>query len=168
LSAVTTTAAIAEAAEEKGYYQSSSHTGDPFLSAVGLANIEIIEREGLLQNAVTQGDYLKESLLELGDRYEVIGDVRGVGLMLGVEVVTDRDSKRPGGQLATAISSYAFEHGLLLGHRPGGVVGGHVIRLLPPLTVRRDEVDEALEILEAAVAHAVETSAPEPGLPSWM
>lgn len=155
LSGLITTAEIADTVSERGYYQSSSHTGDPFLAAVGLANIRIIEEEGLLQNAAEQGAYLKARLEDLRDRYEIVGDVRGIGLMLGIEIVADKATRAPSGLLATAVSQYALEHGLLLGHRPSGAVSGNNIRLLPPLVVTRSEIDQALDILESAVQHAM-------------
>src|SRR5262249_42032299 len=141
LSGVTTTAKIADKVAELGYHQSSSHTDDPFLCAVGLANIEIIEREGLVENAALQGAYLKSALEAMRGKSEIVGDVRGIGLMLGIEIVTDKASKPPSGAHATAISQYCREHGLLLGHRPTGAVSGNIIRILPPLILRREEAD---------------------------
>ena len=160
LSGVTTTAEIADKAAELGYHQSSSHSDDPFLCAVGLANIEIIEREGLVDNAARQGEYLKNALEGLKRRYEIVGDVRGLGLMLGLEIVIDKESKMPSQPHAAAISRYCRDHGLLLGHRPTGAVSGNIIRLLPPLILQRPETDEALSILAAAIEHA-QASVPE-------
>jgi 4-aminobutyrate aminotransferase-like enzyme len=165
LSAVITTAEIADTVSARGYYQSSSHTGDPLLAAVGLANIRIIEEEGLLENAAAQGAYLKARLEDLRDRYEIVGDVRGIGLMLGIEIVADKTTRARAGDLATAISQYALEHGLLLGHRPSGAVSGNIIRILPPLTITRAEIDAALAILERAVQHAMATRGPARGGP---
>lgn len=157
LSAAITTAEIADTVSERGYYQSSSHTGDPFLAAVGLANIRIIEEEGLLQNAAAQGHYLKARMEDLHDRYEIVGDVRGIGLMLGIEIVEDKVTRAASGLLASAISRFALENGLLLGHRPSGAVSGNNIRILPPLVVTAREIDQALDILERAVQHATAT-----------
>lgn len=154
LSGLITTAEIADTVSERGYYQSSSHTGDPLLAAVGLANIRIIEEEGLLQNVAEQGAYLQARLEDLRERYEIVGDVRGIGLMLGIEIVADKATRAPSGLLATAISQYALGHGLLLGHRPSGAVSGNNIRILPPLVVTGGEIDEAMGILERAVQHA--------------
>lgn len=155
LSGVTTTRRIAERVAKLGFHQSSSHTDDPFLAAVGLANIEIIEREGLVDNAAREGAYLKRRLEELKDTYEIVGDVRGLGLMLGIEIVTDKASKTPPSRHATAISQYCRDNGLLLGHRPTGAVSGNVIRILPPLVLTREESDQALAILEAAIQYAL-------------
>jgi 2,2-dialkylglycine decarboxylase (pyruvate) len=154
LCGVTTTREIAERAAELGFHQSSSHTDDPFLCAVGLANIEIVERDGLVENAAKEGRYLKSALEELHRKYEIVGDVRGLGLMLGIEIVTDKASKTPSPLHATAISQYCRDHGLLLGHRPTGAVSGNVIRILPPFILTRPETNRALSVLEAALQHA--------------
>jgi 4-aminobutyrate aminotransferase-like enzyme len=157
LCGVTTTREIAHRAAELGFHQSSSHTDDPVLCAVGLANIEIVEREGLVQNAAEEGHYLKSALEELHRRYEIVGDVRGLGLMLGIEIVSDKESKTSSPLHATAISRYCRDHGLLLGHRPTGAVSGNVIRILPPFILTRAESDRGLAILEAAIQHAERT-----------
>jgi 4-aminobutyrate aminotransferase-like enzyme len=155
---VTTTPEIATRAAELGFHQSSSHTDDPFLCAVALANIEIVEREGLVENVAEEGAYLKSRLQEFQREYEIVGDVRGLGLMLGVEVVTDEQSKTASPLHATAISQYCRDNGMLLGHRPTGAVSGNVLRILPPFVIRREEADRGLAIMEAGIQHA-ETSA---------
>jgi 4-aminobutyrate aminotransferase / (S)-3-amino-2-methylpropionate transaminase / 5-aminovalerate transaminase len=90
-------------------------------------------------------------------KYRIVGDVRGLGLMLGIEIVNDKDSKIPSARHASAISQYCRDHGLLLGHRPTGAVSGNFIRILPPLILQRPEADEALAILDAAIAQAERT-----------
>ncbi len=154
LSGVTTTRKIADRVAERGYHQSSSHTDDPFLCGVGLAHIEILERERLVKNAAEEGRYLKDALDALLRQYEIVGDVRGIGLMLGLEIVSDKESKTPSPLHASAISQYCRDNGLLLGHRPTGAVSGNIIRILPPLILARAETDRALSILEAAIRHA--------------
>jgi 4-aminobutyrate aminotransferase-like enzyme len=169
LSGVTTTARIADKVAELGYHQSSSHTDDPFLCAVGLANIEIIEREGLVENAARQGAYLGEAFEAMRRKYGIVGDVRGLGLMLGIEIVTDKASRTPSARHAAAISQYCRDHGLLLGHRPTGAVSGNIIRILPPLILRRQEADEALAILDKAIAEAERNVEPQPSSgTAWM
>jgi 2,2-dialkylglycine decarboxylase (pyruvate) len=157
LCGVTTTRAIAERVAELGFHQSSSHTDDPFLCAVGLAHLEILEREGLVENAAREGQYLQDALEGLKRHYEIVGDVRGIGLMLGIEIVTDKASKTASPLHASAISQYCRDNGLLLGHRPTGAVSGNVIRILPPFTLSRAESDRGLAILEAAIQHAQRT-----------
>jgi 4-aminobutyrate aminotransferase-like enzyme len=166
---VTTTHEIADRVQELGYHQSSSHTDDPFLCAVGLANIEIIEEEHLVENAARQGEYLAQAFDEMKGRYEIVGDVRGIGLMLGLEIVSDPLTKTPSPQHASAISQYCRDHGLLLGHRPTGAVSGNIIRILPPLILSTSEADEALSILDAAIGHAQDTvQAPASTGTGWM
>jgi 2,2-dialkylglycine decarboxylase (pyruvate) len=157
LSAVTTTPEIAERVAELGFHQSSSHTDDPFLAAVGLAHIEILEREGLVENAAVEGAYIKGRLEQLKERYDIVGDVRGIGMMLGVEVVTDKASKTASALHASAISQYCRDYGMLLDHRPTGAVSGNVLRILPPLILRREDSDRAVAILDAAIQHAQAT-----------
>jgi 4-aminobutyrate aminotransferase-like enzyme len=169
LSGVTTTHEIADRVQELGYHQSSSHTDDPFLCAVGLANIEIIEEEHLVENAARQGEYLARAFDEMKGCYEIVGDVRGIGLMLGLEIVSDPLTKTPSPQHASAISQYCRDHGLLLGHRPTGAVSGNIIRILPPLILSTSEADEALSILDAAIGHAQDTvQAPASTGTGWM
>ncbi|RYC83368.1 hypothetical protein BFJ63_vAg13771 [Fusarium oxysporum f. sp. narcissi] len=157
LCGVTTTPEIADRVAELGYHQSSSHTDDPFLAAVGLANIEILEKENLVQNADVMGRYLKERFEKMQAEHEILGDVCGLGLMIGLEFVTDKASKTPAPLHASAISSYCRDNGLLLGHRPTGAVSGNNIRILPPLILNHEDADKALAIFEAAIVHAEKT-----------
>lgn len=102
-------------------------------------------------------------------RHEIVGDVRGIGLMLGIEIVTGKTSRTPSALHTSVISSYCRVYGLLIGHRPTGAVSGNIIRMLPPLILKREEEDEALAILEAAMQHAVKTvsGSPQAGT-GWM
>ena len=169
LCGVTTTPEIADRVAELGYHQSSSHTDDPFLAAVGLANIEILESEKLVQNADVMGQYLKAEFQKLQSRHEILGDVRGLGLMIGLEIVINKSSKTPSPLHATAISEYCRDHGLLLGHRPTGAVSGNNIRILPPLILNRAEADEALSIFRDAIRHPETTvEAQIPSSTAWM
>lgn len=147
LCAVIVSNELATALQEKRYYQSSSHTGDPLLSAAGYANLSIIQEEGLVENAARVGAYFKRGLLSMQERYEQIGDVRGRGLMLGFELVEDRTSKKPAGKLAERFGLECQARGLIVGHIPG-VVSEHYIRFLPPLNVTQVEVDRALDIMD--------------------
>ncbi|CEI63219.1 hypothetical protein FVEN_g241 [Fusarium venenatum] len=157
LCGVTTTPEIADRVAELGYHQSSSHTDDPFLAAVGLANIEILEREKLVQNAEVMGRYLKDEFEKIQAKHDILGDVRGLGLMIGLEIVQSKSSKYPSPQHASAISEYCRANGLLLGHRPTGAVSGNCIRILPPLTLTYEEAEEALSIFRDAVAYSEST-----------
>src|SRR3972149_9577892 len=134
---MTTTAAIAEAVEAKGHLQSSTHTGDPLLCATGLANIEIIETEGLVKNVAEVGAYFKAGLEEIMVNHRIVGDVRGLGLLLGMEIVKDKESKVSNVTGASGITLYCREKGLLLSHRPGLGAGENVIRISPPFIITR-------------------------------
>lgn len=122
--------------------------GNPLACAAALATINLIENE-YLENAAKVGEYTLDALHEIMVRHPHIGDVRGLGLMIGVEFVNDRKSKAPHEELRNRITDLAFERGLiLLG------CGKSVIRIAPPLSVSKAEVDEALTIFEESVTLA--------------
>ena len=131
-----------------------AHTGtfrgyQPALAA-GIAAVKVIQRDRVLDNVREQSSYTVGRLRELEGAYECIGDVRGVGLMLGIEIV-DPFSGEPDPELALAIQRGALERGLIL------ELGGRhdcVVRLLPPLNISRETIDQALSILEDALASA--------------
>ena len=127
----------------------STFGGNPVAIAAALKTIELLERE-LIENSAEVGAYLKGGLEKLMSKYECIGDVRGMGMMLGVEFVTDRTSKKPDPQLRDRVEMASFQRGLiLLG------CGANSIRWSPPLILSRDNVDVALEIFDEAIAASV-------------
>jgi 4-aminobutyrate aminotransferase len=120
----------------------NTYGGNPLACASALATIGVIEG-GALENAAAVGAYAREELLKLALRHPSIGEVRGKGLMIGVELVRDRATKERAAELRDAVSKLAFEHGLLiLG------CGKSSLRLTPPLVVTRAEMDEALAIFD--------------------
>jgi 4-aminobutyrate aminotransferase len=122
--------------------------GNPVCCAASLATIDLIEKQ-YLQNTREVGEYTLDSLAEIMARHPSIGDVRGIGLMIGVEFVMDKDSKTPAVALRDDIINLAFERGLLtLG------CGKSTIRIAPPLSTSKSEVDEALVIFEEAITLA--------------
>ncbi len=123
---------------------------DPLPAAVGLTVLEVVARERLVERACEAGARLRAGLEELQAEHECLGDVRGRGLLLGVEVVTDRASRKPAPELGAAVSRRCFELGLSMNivQLPG--MGG-VFRIAPPLTVSDAEVDLGVEILGEAV-----------------
>lgn len=153
LSAAITSAKIADEAVARGYKQSSSHTGDPLLCAVGLANIEIIEREGLIENVRKVGAHLRAGLERIASNSAVVGEIRGTGFLLGVEVVRDKETGEPNLEAIAAITGRARERGLLTGWWPSHHLAANIIRLMPPYTLTVAEADAALAILSEAVAH---------------
>jgi 4-aminobutyrate aminotransferase-like enzyme len=127
----------------------STFGGNPVTSVAAKATIEFIEEEQLLENADRVGSYFRSKLDELQQKYPVIGDVRGKGLMLGLELVKDRVSKEPAPTATTQLLERTREHGLLVGK--GGLYG-NVIRLSPMLNIGKTDVDEAVSILDKSFA----------------
>lgn len=123
--------------------------GNPVTSRAALATIEVIEQENLAHNARVVGDYLRERLMGLQERYDVIGDVRGLGLMQGLEFVQDRKTKEPHPQAVQRIFEETRKRGVLIGK--GGLYG-NVIRLGPPLIATKDNMDELVTALDEALA----------------
>jgi 2,2-dialkylglycine decarboxylase (pyruvate) len=150
LAAVVTTAEIEEAADERGFLFYTTHVSDPLPAAVGLKVLEIVERDGLAARAVEAGARLEAGLRRLQQRFACIGDVRGRGLLLGVEIVADRRTKEPAPELGARITKRCLELGLSMNivQLPG--MGG-VFRIAPPLTVSDGEIDLGLELLEKAI-----------------
>ncbi len=123
----------------------NTYGGNPISCTAALKTIELIERE-YLKNAEVTGQYTIDRLKELQQKYPSIGDVRGIGFMIGVEFVSDRESKEADADFRDRVVNLAFERGLLL-------LGcaKSVIRIAPPLSMTRAEVDEGLEIFEEAI-----------------
>jgi alanine-glyoxylate transaminase/(R)-3-amino-2-methylpropionate-pyruvate transaminase len=130
--------------------------GNPISMTQGLATLEVIDSENIQQNALKVGTHLKNRLLEVQERQPMIGEVRGMGLMLGVELVSDRQTKQPATQEAVDVVELCKERGLLVGK--GGLFG-NVLRIKPPMCLTRDDadfladcLDEVLDRMEAPVA----------------
>ena len=122
--------------------------GNPIACEAALATIDLI-REEYIQNAQKVGEYTLDALEEIKSRHQTIGDVRGIGLMIGMEFVSDLKLKSPAEELRDNIINLAFERGLLtLG------CGKSVIRISPPLSINKNEIDEGLEIMEEAITLA--------------
>ena len=115
---------------------------------VGLAVVRLIVADQLAERAKELGDYLMASLAELKQRYEVIGDVRGRGLLIGVELVVDRQSRRPAHELMQRVTARCLDLGLNI-NRAGGP--NAVWRIAPPLTIEETELDSAVTILDTAL-----------------
>jgi 4-aminobutyrate aminotransferase len=126
--------------------------GNPLSCAAALATLELVERE-YSANAASVGEYFIARLRELKERHPCIGDVRGRGLMIGMELVTDRTSKEPARALCDAVLTRAYHQGLLL-----LACGQSTVRFIPPLMINRAHVDEAMIMLEAALKEALAMS----------
>jgi 4-aminobutyrate aminotransferase len=126
--------------------------GNPLCCAAALATLELVERE-YAANAANVGEYFIARLRELQQRFPCIGDVRGKGLMIGMELVTDRASRTPARALCEAVLTRAFHNGLLLLS-----CGLSTVRFIPPLMINRGHVDEAMTMLETALTEALAKS----------
>jgi len=113
----------------------------------------VIQEKGLLEKASKLGAYIKERLEEFADRYDLIGDVRGIGLLMGVELVKDRKTKIPATEEAQRIRQYAYKKGLIIGS-VGRYGNRNVLRMTPHLVVTREQVDFGLEVLEESLRSA--------------
>jgi len=127
----------------------STFGGNPVSSAVGLAVIKVIEEDDLRTNARVVGDYFKQRLLELQEKHAVIGDVRGMGLMLGIELVKDRKTKEPNPEAVLKVFEETKRQGVLIGK--GGLYG-NVIRTGLMLNTTTESVDRLVEALDSGLA----------------
>jgi 4-aminobutyrate aminotransferase-like enzyme len=134
----------------------STFGGNPIATTAAKAVLDFIEEKNLLSNAAQTGAYLREKLNELQEKHSVIGDVRGMGLMQGVELVLDRKTKEPATALTAQVMEAARENRLLIGK--GGLFG-NVLRISPPLNVGKADVDEFAKMLDASLARC---AAPHP------
>jgi 4-aminobutyrate aminotransferase len=124
----------------------STFGGNPVSCAAAMAVLDIIKTEKLLDNATEQGNYIKKRLEEMKETHPMIGDVRGIGLMVGVEIVKDKDTKEVAPKATEEIMMECFRNGLAIVN-----CGVNVIRWMPPLTITRDLVEPSLEIFEKAL-----------------
>ena len=121
--------------------------GHPVAAAASLKNIEILERDGLVENSARMGTYLLEGLEELKEKHQIIGDVRGLGLLCGMEMVQDRETKEyfpPEAELGTRLTQGFWENGLILR-------GGNAMNPGPPLCVTTGEIDEIITGMDRAI-----------------
>lgn len=131
-------------------------SGNPLSCAVGAAVLRYIRGHGLIENAEAVGGYFKARLLELAERHAMIGDVRGMGLLLGVELVRDRESKEPfppAWGVGRRVGAATLERGLVSYPGAGtadGVAGDHLL-YAPPLVITREQVDEVVGILDESL-----------------
>lgn len=152
LAAVSTTAEIERGVREAGFLWLTTHLNDPLTAAVGCKVLEIVERDNIAQRAAERGEQLHAGLLRLKEKYWCIGDVRGIGLMQGIEIISDRETKAPGPEIGQAVSDRAIVMGLSCNvvNLPG--MGG-VFRLAPPVTVSAGEIDEGVKILDESFGY---------------
>jgi len=124
----------------------STFGGNPVCIAAALATLDVIDGEGLLRNAKDVGDHMLRRMAGWPKKHKIVGDVRGRGLMVGVEIVKDQTTREYGNAERDRVVVQAFEHGILfLGCGPS------TVRIAPPLIVTKDEADVAMDMLEEAI-----------------
>jgi alanine-glyoxylate transaminase/(R)-3-amino-2-methylpropionate-pyruvate transaminase len=143
LAAVLTTPKIAQSLVGKVHF--NTFGGNPVVTAVGKAVLEVIEKENLQANALKLGNYILAGLEKLKARHKIIGDVRGRGLLLGIEMVKDRVTKLPASTECAQVLENARELGLLIGK---GGLWGQTIRFAPPMCITQDDADFLLAVLD--------------------
>ncbi|MDH6180209.1 2,2-dialkylglycine decarboxylase (pyruvate) [Microbacteriaceae bacterium SG_E_30_P1] len=154
LAAVITSEEIEREAYERGFLFFTTHVSDPLVAAVGNTVLDVIERDGLVDRATQLGSRLREGLLGIQSRHPVVGDVRGRGLLQGIELFVDRDDPASSDALGVAVTRRCLELGLHMNivQLPG--IGG-TFRIAPPLTSTDGELDLGLGILEQAIDETV-------------
>ncbi|HUG12669.1 MAG TPA: aspartate aminotransferase family protein [Opitutaceae bacterium] len=147
LAAVVTTPEIAAVMAQRVHF--NTFGGNPIVSAIGTAVLEVIEKENMQANSLKLGDRILAGLESLKAKYPVIGDVRGKGLMLGIEFVKDRATKEPAKEACAQVVENARELGLLLGK---GGLWGQTIRFAPPMCINEADADFLLAVLDESIA----------------
>ena len=151
ISAVCTTADLAERAVRNGYFATRSHATDPLLCAAGEESLNVVVDEDMAGRALRIEARMRHALAEMAGEFELIGDVRGRGVLLGVEFVTDRQARTPANSEVQQVASYCLDKGLIFQLR--GTQGNlNVVRLVPPMVAADAEIDRAMSILGDAVA----------------
>jgi 2,2-dialkylglycine decarboxylase (pyruvate) len=150
ISAVCTTSDIAERAVNQGYFATRSHAADPILCAAGAESVKIVMEEDMAGKAARIERRIHAVLENMAKEFELIGDVRGRGVLVGIEFVTDREKKTPANAEVGKIAQYCLDNGLIFQLR--GTQGDlNVIRLVPPMSTTEAEVDRAMSILHDAI-----------------
>ena len=156
LAAVMATDEISQTADQRGFLFYTTHVNDPLPAMVGMNVVEIVQRDGLAARAAVLGDRLERGLLSLKQRYPCIGDVRGRGLLLGLEFnALDRDEKHTARALSDAVTDNALKLGLSANIVRTGASDG-VMRIAPPLTATEGEIDLGLDLLDVALDQTIE------------
>ncbi|BAB59166.1 4-aminobutyrate aminotransferase [Thermoplasma volcanium GSS1] len=136
--------------EEMNFSENGLHSntfgGNLIASAACVATIDEMKKLNAVENAAKQGAYMKKRLVELQNKYNEIGDVRGLGLMLAIDFVKDRRTKEPNSKLRNDVINNAFKNGLILLS-----TGSSAIRIIPPLIITQEQVDEGIEVLDKAI-----------------
>jgi 2,2-dialkylglycine decarboxylase (pyruvate) len=155
ISATITSDAIEQACVDKEFLFYTSHLSDPLPAAAGIAVLRILREENLAERAAEIGDYFIAGLRDLQQRHECIGDVRGRGLLIGLELVVDRESRLADRPFAARVQRRALELGMVMHAVRAGAQS--TMRIAPPLTVTETEIDSGLEILDEAIRDGLDS-----------
>lgn len=147
LGGFTTTEEISEEMTNRIHF--NTFGGNPISMTQGLATLEVIDEENIQQNALEVGNHLKDALHALREKHDLIGEVRGMGLMLGVELVRDRKTKEPANAEAAQIMETMKHRGVLLGK--GGLYG-NTLRIKPPMCITKDDADYLVQSLDESIS----------------
>lgn len=160
ISAVITSSEIERECYARGFTHITSHVSDPLPAAAALAVMDVVEDEQLAERARRRGQYLLDRLGDLQNRHEQIGDVRGLGLLCGLELVESRETRQPADALGLALTDECQRRGLSINLVRGGTAGqASCLRMAPPLTVSEDEIDLAVTIIDDALSALVDGDA---------
>jgi len=151
LAAVTTTAEIAQALTQRIHF--NTFGGNPVCMAAGSAVLDVIDEDGLQENSRVVGGRLKAGLHGLMREHRLVGDVRGMGLMLAIELVRDRGTREPAKAETLHVLEVARELGVLVGK---GGIDGNVVRIKSPMCITAEDADFALDVIHRALAAAEE------------
>ncbi|HKU97596.1 MAG TPA: aspartate aminotransferase family protein [Vineibacter sp.] len=154
MAATITSDAIEADCHAKGFMHATSHVSDPLPAQVALAVLDVLAEDGLNGRALAMGERLAAGLRYLQDRHEIIGDVRGFGLLQGVELVKDRQARTPDVARGRAITHRCMELGLSMNIVAVGAMAS-IWRIAPPLTVSAEEIDRGIAIIDQAIADVV-------------
>ncbi len=150
ISSVSTSAEIEERVVAEEFIVTHSHSNDPLACAAGTATLNVLEHEDLAGRARRLGGHLKSKLNEIAERFEIVGDVRGRGLLQGIELVRDRRTKEPATTEGKAIAERCLHEGLIFSVRREG----SVLRFVPPASTTEAQIDLAMDILASALGEA--------------
>jgi len=151
LGAMTTTEPISETMSNRIHF--NTYGGNPISMTQGLATMEVIDEENIQQNALEVGSHLKDRLLELQQRQQLIGEVRGLGLMLGVELVTDRQTKEPASAAAAEVMERCKQRGLIIGK---GGLKGNTLRIKPPMCITKDDANFMVDCIDEVLSEVAD------------
>lgn len=156
LAAIVTSAEIEQTARDRGYLFFTTHVSDPLVAAVGNTVLDVLERDRMTEVVAERGAQLRAGLLEIQQRHEVVGDVRGRGLLQGIELVLDRQTKEGSDVLGAQVTQRCLELGLHMNVVQLRGMGG-TFRIAPPLTSTAQEIALGLEMLDQAIGEVVAT-----------